>query len=79
MTRRLSDKRIADWLETSSANFYRWLAIGLLPQRPTSQEEAKEMLRKIDLARDNATRKRPKGLVGRTTLAAIVTEMEALK
>lgn len=75
----LSDKRIAVWLNTSSANFYRWLAVGLLPWRPKSQEEAKEMRRKIDLARDNATRKRPKGLVGRTSLAAVVKEMEALK
>jgi len=75
----LSDKRIAGWLKISLASFYRHLAIGLLWRRPRSPEEAKEMLRKIDMARDNATRMRPKGMTGRTPLDAIVKALGDLK
>lgn len=74
-----NDKRIASWLQTSQATFYRWLKAGLLPRRPKTQEEAQEMRKKIDLARDRATRMRPNGMSGRTSIDAVISALKEQK
>jgi len=63
-----NDKRIADWLQVSIATYYRWRKAGLLPLRPIAREEAAEMRRRIDAARDYATCARQLGQRGRTSL-----------
>lgn len=75
----MSDKQIVGWLETSPATFYRWLKLGLIPQRPRSLDEAQEMLFKIYLAKDHATRMRPNGMPGRTSIEAVISALKEQK
>ena len=72
----MSDKQIVGWLQTSPATFYRWLRLGLIPRRPRSPEEAQGMLCKIYLAKDHATRMRPNGMSGRTSINAVIRALK---
>ena len=67
----IRDRRIADWLGVSEATYYRWRLAGLLPRRPMSREDAKEIRARIDAARDIAAFFRPCGRLGRTGLDAV--------
>jgi predicted site-specific integrase-resolvase len=68
---RANDKRIAEWLGVSLATYYRWRGAGLLPRRPKSVEEAREMRAGIDAARDQAAFGRSSRRSGRTGLEAV--------
>ena len=70
--RAVNDKRIAAWLGVSSATYYRWREAGILAQCPKSREEAEEMRRRIDDAREAAALARKRGLRGRTSLCSLV-------
>lgn len=82
----IADKVIIAWLsDVSIANggsnippsrFYRWLSAGVLPRRPRTKEDAAQLLRRIDEARDKALIRRPRGLRGRLPLAAIATTVQ---
>lgn len=65
------DKRIADWLDVSLPTYYRWRKEGLLPRRPGSAAEAREMRALIEAARDAAAFARLPGRRGRTRITAV--------
>ena len=71
------DKRIAAWLNVSIATFYRWRKAGLLPRRPQTPDEAREMRRRIDEARDDALNARHDSQQGRTPLHSVAKTLGA--
>ena len=75
--RRVSDTLIAQWMLVSLATLYRWREAGLLPCRPSSAEEARQLRARIDSARDLAAFRRLPGHPGRTSLEAVARELGA--
>jgi hypothetical protein len=73
--RRVSDTRIAQWMSVSPATLYRWREAGLLPCRPSSAEEARQLRVRIDAAWDIAAFRRSPGRSGRTPLEAVAREL----
>lgn len=69
---RAPDKQIAQWLGVSLPTYYRWRSAGLLSRRPESSSVAREMRTRIDAALETAIVLRPSGMLGRTTLEAVV-------